>query len=214
MCFVFESQLLWERMVGLSLPFAKFLLPKLGDAFPDDFKNVTPAQLAASFNEVKQPSLIRVEADELTYPLHILLRVELEMGLLDGSVAVNDLPKLWNEKMEKYLGVVPPSDAKGVLQDVHWSSGAFGYFPTYLLGAMYAAQIYAAAQIAIPKLEEQIEKGEFSNLREWLRVEVHEKGSLYDSADELLMAVTGKKLEPDDFVAYLSKKYRTLYGLS
>ena len=125
---IHESQsLLWERMVALGPEFAKFLLPKLGEQFGGQFEGVTPEQLHASFNIVKKPSLIRVESDELTYPLHIILRYELECGLIDGSIEVDDLPRLWNEKMETMLGCTPPDDAKGVLQDVHWSAGAFGY---------------------------------------------------------------------------------------
>jgi carboxypeptidase Taq len=211
---VHESQsLLWERMVALSPSFATFLLPELKREFPKEFEGVTEAQLHASFNIVKNPSVIRVEADELTYPLHILLRTELEIGLMRGSIDVDDLPKLWNEKMKSYLNVDVEDDTRGVLQDVHWSSGAFGYFPTYLLGAMYACQIYETAKKALPTLEHDIAIGKFAPLREWLRVEVHDRGSEFDSADELLMKVTGKPLDADAFTSYLTTKYTKLYGL-
>lgn len=212
---IHESQsLLWERMVALSPQFSEFLLPKLAASFGSHFDGVTPEQLHASFNLVKRPSLIRVEADELTYPLHVILLYELECGLMDGSIEVDDLPKLWNEKMEAMLGCVPESDSKGVLQDVHWSAGAIGYFPTYLLGAAYACQIFDYARSQLPGLEEELVKGEFSRLREWLRTNVHELGSKFDTADELLIAVTGEPLKPDAFIGYLTTKYRALYGLS
>lgn len=211
---VHESQsLLWERMVGLSEPFMHYLLGELKTSFPKEFEDVTPELLYAGFNTVKNPSVIRVEADEVTYPLHVILRTELEMGLLDGSIKVEQLPQLWNEKMKAYLGVDIKKDSEGVLQDVHWSSGAFGYFPTYLIGAILACNIFNAAKRSIDSLEEKIQRGEFSELREWLRVNVHERGSECDSADELMMLVTGKPLDANEFVAYLQDKYTKLYGL-
>jgi carboxypeptidase Taq len=211
---VHESQsLLWERMVALSPSFSTFLLPELKKSFPKEFENVTEAQLHASLNVVRNPSVIRVEADELTYPLHILLRTELEIGLMRGEIAVDDLPKLWNEKMKQYLNVDIEDDSRGVLQDVHWSSGAFGYFPTYLLGAMYACQIFEAAKKALPTLEDDIAKGTFAPLREWLRVNVHDRGSECDSADDLLVLVTGKPLDAEAFTKYLTEKYTKLYNL-
>ena len=211
---VHESQsLLWERMVGLSEPFMHYLLGELKTSFPEEFEDVTPELLYAGFNTVKNPSVIRVEADEVTYPLHVILRTELEMGLLDGSIKVEQLPQLWNEKMKAYLGVDIEKDSEGVLQDVHWSSGAFGYFPTYLIGAILACNIFNAAKRSIDSLEDKIQRGEFSELREWLRVNVHERGSECDSADELMMLVTGKPLDADEFVAYLQDKYAKLYGL-
>ena len=211
---VHESQsLLWERMVALSPSFSTFLLPELKKSFPKEFESVTEAQLHASLNVVRNPSVIRVEADELTYPLHILLRTELEIGLMRGEIAIDDLPKLWNEKMKQYLDVDIEDDSRGVLQDVHWSSGAFGYFPTYLLGAMYACQIYEAAKKALPTLEGDIAKGTFAPLREWLRVNVHDRGSECDSADDLLVLVTGKPLDAEAFTTYLTEKYTKLYDL-
>ena len=169
--------------------------------------------LHASFNTVKKPSFIRVESDELTYPMHVILRYELEQGLIKGDVDVDALPELWNAKMEELLGHRPPDDAKGVLQDVHWSAGAIGYFPTYLLGAMYACQIYETALTKLPGLEDEIRKGEFARLREWLNKNVHALGSSFDSADALLEHVTGKPLDGEAFVKYLREKYTKLYGL-
>lgn len=139
---VHESQsLLWERMVCLRPSFSKYLLPRLSKSFPQLPKDATPDQLYAALNVVRTPSMIRVESDECTYPMHIILRYEIERGIMDGSVAVADLPELWASKMQEYLGCTPASNAEGVLQDVHWSVGAIGYFPTYSLGAMYAAQV-------------------------------------------------------------------------
>lgn len=149
----------------------------------------------------------------MTYTMHVVLRYELERGLMDGSVEVEDLPRLWNEKMEKYLGCVPPNDAQGVLQDVHWSMGLFGYFPTYSLGAMYATQIYLTAKAAIPGLEEQIAAGEFKHLKTWLNENIHEVGSLHTSGDELMRAVTGSILDPEVFLVYIRSKYTALYSL-
>jgi carboxypeptidase Taq len=148
------------------------------------------------------------------YPLHIILRYEVESALVEGSLAVADVPAVWNAKMQEYLGVTPADDAQGCLQDVHWSAGLFGYFPTYTLGAMMAVQIYDAAAAALPGLEAQVAAGEFKPLREWLRTNVHEVGSLYPTADELLVAVTGKPLDPAVFMRYLSAKYKKLYKLA
>jgi Zn-dependent M32 family carboxypeptidase len=154
---VHESQsLLWERMVALSRPFATFLLPRLRARFPQLPADKTADDLYAALNKVSMKSLIRVESDELNYPLHIILRYELESALLAGSVRVEQLPALWNEKMAAYLGVTPDTDAQGVLQDVHWSAGAIGYFPTYSLGAMMACQIFAAAKRDMPALDDDL----------------------------------------------------------
>ncbi|GLC44578.1 hypothetical protein PLESTM_001617300 [Pleodorina starrii] len=211
---VHESQsLLWERMVGLSQPFAEYLLPLLKERFPERFGSATPDQLYESENVIQEPSLIRVEADEVTYPLHIILRYELERGLLEGSVAVEDVPRIWNERMAAYLGAAPPNDAKGCLQDIHWSMGAFGYFPTYTLGAMYATQIYAAAEKDIPDLAHKIRGGDFKPLKSWLNSKIHSLGSLHNSGDELMAAVTGSPLDPAVFLTYLRDKYTHLYKL-
>lgn len=210
---VHESQsLLWERMVALSKPFQHYLLPKLREFFPD-FPDVTPEALYAAQNTIREPSLIRVDADELTYTLHVILRYEIERGLIDGSIKVADVPALWNAKMQDYLGATPPNDAQGCLQDIHWSGGAMGYFPTYTLGAMYAAQIFECAEASIPGLLDSLAKGEFAPLRLWLNEKIHRVGSLYASGDELMIAVTGKPLDPQVYLSYLRKKYTELYKL-
>jgi Zn-dependent M32 family carboxypeptidase len=212
---IHESQsLLWERMVGLSRPFAAYLLPKLQAQFPDAFAGRAPEELYAAMNAVKEVSMIRVEADEVTYPMHVILRFEIEKGLVEGSVDPDDVPALWNEKMKEYLGVEPADDAQGCLQDLHWSMGAIGYFPTYTLGAMSAVQIFDAAKADLPGLDEALAAGDFAPLRGWLKEKVHRLGSLYPSADDLLEVVTGRALDPDVFLRYLEDKYRDIYRLS
>uniref|UniRef100_A0A7S1WYZ1 Carboxypeptidase n=1 Tax=Tetraselmis chuii TaxID=63592 RepID=A0A7S1WYZ1_9CHLO len=211
---IHESQsLLWERMVALSLPFSNYLHPKLAAAFPEMLKGRTPTDLYAAMNVMQERSMIRVESDELTYPLHIILRYELERGLIDGSIQVKDLPELWNAKMTEYLGCTPTSDAEGVLQDVHWSAGAFGYFPTYSLGAMYGCQIYKEAHRCLPSLDSDIAAGNFAPLKEWLNKNIHEVGSLHATGDELMRAVTGSKLDPQVYLNHLTSKYSVAYKL-
>ncbi|KAL6771475.1 hypothetical protein ACKKBG_A26530 [Auxenochlorella protothecoides x Auxenochlorella symbiontica] len=211
---VHESQsLLWERMVGLGRPFAAYLLPKIKAAFPQLPQDRTAEDLYRAVNEVLPRSLIRVEADEVTYPLHIILRYELESELVRGDISVDQLPELWNKKMKEYLGVEPESDAQGVLQDVHWSYGLFGYFPTYSLGAMMAAQIFEAARKDLPDFEAEAAAGNFSKLKAWLNKNIHQVGSLYPSADELLEKVTGSPLDPSILLEHLKSKYSELYGL-
>ena len=209
-----SQSLLWERYVALQKPFQSYLLKKLTTHFPSDFPpTVTSDQLYDAINKVNFDGLIRVESDELTYTMHIILRYEIEKGLIDGSISVSDVPKVWSEKMENYLGVKPSNDSEGCLQDIHWSGGAFGYFPTYSLGAMYAAQIYMCANEHIPNLEEKISKGEFKELKEWLNERIHKLGSLYANGDELLQAVTGKILDPKIFISYLKNKYYKIYKI-
>lgn len=211
---VHESQsLLWERMVALSRPFQTYLLPKIQSFFTDFPFEATPAMLYEAQNTIREPSLIRVESDELTYTLHVILRYEIERGLIDGSIQVHEVPALWNAKMQSYLGATPPNDAAGCLQDIHWAGGAMGYFPTYTLGAMYAAQIYEKARDEIPDLEEGLARGEFAPLRLWLNEKIHRVGSLYASGDELMVAVTGKALDPQVYLSYLRKKYSEIYRL-
>jgi len=209
-----ESQsLLWERCIGLSRPFAAYLLPRLRETFPGAIpEDKTAEDLYIAMNVVSTRSLIRVEADELSYPLHVILRYELESALVRGQLSVAELPAAWNAKMESYLGVTPPTNREGCLQDVHWSSGAFGYFPTYTLGAMMAVQIFDAARAALPTLDADIEAGRFAPLREWLRANVHSKGSLYPSADELMIAATGSPLRPEVYLDFMRKKYAELYA--
>lgn len=209
---IHESQsLLWENVVGRSHAFWVYALPRL-QAHSGGFDDVTPDDLYRAVNRVR-PSLIRVSADEVTYNLHVLLRFELEQQLVDGSLSVADLPDAWNEKMKAYLGIVPTTHAEGVLQDIHWSDGLIGYFPTYTLGAVASVQIYRQAVAEHPGLEEEIEAGRFNTLREWLRERIHRHGSMYRPA-ELLERVTGSRLDAGPFLAYLREKYGALYGLS
>merc|ERR1711879_399476 len=159
-------------------------MPKLRETFPGAFpEDKGPEDLYAAMNVVLESSMIRVEADEVTYPLHVILRFEIEKGLIDGSVEVDEVPTLWNKKMKEYLGVEPADDAQGCLQDLHWSMGAIGYFPTYPLGAMSAVQIFGTAKKELPGLDDAIAAGNFTSLREWLNTNVHSLGSLYPKAD-------------------------------
>eukprot|EP01117_Protostelium_nocturnum_P019501 TRINITY_DN8469_c0_g1_i2.p1 TRINITY_DN8469_c0_g1~~TRINITY_DN8469_c0_g1_i2.p1 ORF type:complete len:549 (+),score=205.68 TRINITY_DN8469_c0_g1_i2:30-1676(+) len=210
---VHESQsLLWERMVGLSLPFWSHYWPKLQSAFPQLDSSVTFEQFYRLINESK-PGFIRVEADEVTYPMHIILRYEIEKDLISGKIQVDQLPQIWNEKMKQYLGIVPKDDSEGVLQDVHWSSGSFGYFPTYTLGAIYACQYFQQAEKEIPDLNEKMAAGDFKALRAWLKEKIHQKGSFTPSGDELVKQITGSGLNATQFIEYLTKKYTKLYNL-
>ena len=159
-----------------------------------------------------QPSLVRVEADEATYNLHIMLRMELEIALLEGSLAVKDLPEAWNARMQEYLGLTPPHDGLGVLQDVHWSGGAIGYFPTYALGNLVSAQVWQCVCAEIPDLEQQIENAEFSALLDWLRQNIHRHGAKFEPKD-LLRRVTGSEIDPQPYLEYLSAKYSEIYRL-
>jgi len=160
---------------------------------------------------VVQPSLIRVEADEVTYGLHIILRFELEKMIIEDNVQVDELPGLWNEKMENLLGIVPPNDKEGILQDIHWTSG-FGYFPTYALGNLYAGQIYHYALKENPSLPQDYEKGDFSNLLDYLKRNVHQYGNIYKAPD-LIKKITGEDLNPDYFIKYVEDKYYPIYGI-
>jgi carboxypeptidase Taq len=156
--------------------------------------------------------LIRVEADELTYNLHIMLRFEIEQDLIEGKTKPEDLPSIWNRKMEEYLGIVPPTDAEGVLQDVHWSFGAFGYFPTYTLGNLYSVQFFEQAMRELPNLEDEIAAGQLMGLRRWLEQKIHRWGRMFTPA-HLAERVTGSTINPEPFLNYAEKKYGELYQL-
>ncbi len=209
---IHESQSrLWENCIGRSRPFWRFFYPLLQQMFPDQLSGVELEQFYAAINRAK-PSLIRVEADELTYNLHIMLRFEIEQDLIEGRIQVEDLPALWNRKMQEYLGIAPETDAEGVLQDVHWSLGSIGYFPTYTLGNLYAVQFYDQARLEIPDLDAQIESGQLIGLRRWLEQNIHRWGRMF-TPDHLVQRVTGKHLSPEPFLAYLERKYGELYKL-
>ena len=207
---IHESQSrLWENNVGRSRSFWQHHFPLLRTYFPEQFQHVEPAHFYKGINRV-QPSLIRTEADELTYHFHVMIRYELEKGLIEGSVQTHEIPAYWNELYEKYLGIGVPDDRHGCLQDVHWSHGSFGYFPTYSLGSLYAAQFYDAACKQIPDLEQHILNGRTRPLLEWLRDRVHRHGRKYTS-DELCKNITGESLNSVYYLEYASKKYRDIY---
>jgi carboxypeptidase Taq len=209
---IHESQSrLWENNVGRSLLYWKANYPKLQNAFPENLKSVNTEDFYKAMNIVK-PSLIRTSADELTYHFHVLIRFEIEKALIEGLIEVNELPAYWNQKYKEYLGIEVPNDSSGVLQDIHWSHGSFGYFPTYSLGSFYAAQFFAQAKKEITGLEAEIEKGNMKPLLDWLREKVHRHGKYY-SAEELCIAISGEKLNFKYFMDYATKKYTKLYDL-
>jgi carboxypeptidase Taq len=203
---IHESQSrLWENLVGRSRPFWNFFYPRVQEAFPEQLKDIELGDFIAGINRVR-PSLIRIKADEVTYGMHVILRFELEQDVVNGRVAVRDLPTAWNEKMNEYLGVDVPNDAQGVLQDTHWASGHIGYFSTYLLGTVMSVQIWEKVLEDVSDLEEQIERGEFSALREWLGEHVHSLGRKF-SPQETLRRAAGSTIDPKPYLAYLRSKY-------
>ncbi len=209
---IHESQSrLWENCVGRSRPFWRCFFPMLRQTFPDQLADMDAERFYAAINRVK-PSLIRVEADELTYNLHIMLRFEIELDLLEDRARVEDLPGLWRDRMKQYLNVVPDTDADGVLQDVHWSLGAFGYFPTYTLGNLYSVQFFNQAQVDLPNLTAEIEAGHLTVLTKWLNQKIHRWGRTF-TTDHLLQRVTGQPLTPEPFLAYLETKFGELYDV-
>jgi carboxypeptidase Taq len=208
-----ESQSrLWENLVGRSRSFWRRFYPGLRETFPDALDGMDEESFYRAVNRVI-PSLIRVEADETTYSLHVIVRFELEQEIVNGNAELRDLPEAWNAKMKEYLGIDVPDDARGVLQDIHWSGGSFGYFPTYALGSVMSVQIWEAAMRAIPDLEEQVEAGEFVALREWLRENVHQHGRKFTPKETLERAVGGP-IDPEPYLAYLEAKVGEIYGLS
>ena len=210
---IHESQsLFWERMIAQQKSFCSHYLDLFCETFPESLNGVDAQTFYEGINASK-PSFIRVEADEVTYPMHVIIRYEIEKGLFDGTVAVDQLPEIWNNKMEEYLGVRPPSDRLGVLQDVHWSGGSFGYFPSYTLGAMYAVQFYNSLKKTNLNLEEEIERGNFSPIKNWLNKNIHSQGRLY-STEDLMRKVTGEPLNPEYFISYLKEKYHKIYRVN
>jgi carboxypeptidase Taq len=207
-----ESQSrMWENMVGRGRPFCGVLAPRIGELAGGELAHVDAGQLFAAVNRVK-PTFIRVEADEATYALHIVLRFELEQQLIEGSLQVSDLPEAWNARFEEYFGIKVTDDADGVLQDVHWSAGMFGYFPTYALGNLIAGQLWERAHADLPQLDAQLGAGELSPLREWLREHIHRYGAKYTTS-ELLQRETGAPISVGPFVRYLRAKLSEVYGL-
>ncbi len=200
----------WENIIGRSLPFWEYYFPKLKDMFPNQLRDVNLEQFYKGINKV-EPSMIRVDADEVTYPLHIILRFELELALISGELAVKDLPEAWNSKMEELLGIRPENDAEGVLQDVHWSFGAIGYFPTYALGNLYGAQFFNSMKKSLGNVDDLIKQGDFGIILGWLRENIHQYGSIF-TAEELCINATGEPLNPVYCSKYLENKYRSIYG--
>ena len=203
---IHESQSrLWENLVGRSLPFWRLFYPRLQETYPEQLGGVDLERFHAGIHAVK-PSLIRIQADEVTYGTHVMLRFELEQDIVEGRVELRDLPQRWNEKMWDYLGVEVPDDGHGVLQDVHWSGGSIGYFSTYLIGTVASVQIWQAANRDLPELSEQVGRGEFAPLREWLGEHVHALGRKF-SPQETLRRATGSSLSAQPYLEYLRANY-------
>lgn len=210
---VHESQSrMWENQVGRSQAFWEFFLPKAKKAFSPIWDDVSSSDAFGAANVV-QPSLIRVEADEATYNLHILVRFELEQALVSGDLPLTDLPGAWRQKYRELVGIEPTDDRNGCLQDVHWSAGLFGYFPTYTLGNLFAAQLFEAAERELGDLQDSFRRGEFHLLRDWLRRRVHEAGRTRKASD-LIAAVTGQKVDSEPLLRHLKNKLLPLYGIS
>jgi carboxypeptidase Taq len=205
-----ESQSrLWENLIGRSRPFWQRYYPRLQSIFPERLSNVTIDAFYRAVNRV-EPGAIRVEADEVTYNLHIMLRFEIEKALLEGRTATVDLPEIWHAKMKEYLGVTPANDAVGVLQDIHWSLGAFGYFPTYALGNLMSTQIFEKAARDLTDIEEHVAEGRFVELLAWLREHIHRHGRTMDAL-EILEQATGRGLGAGSWLGYVRRKYGQLY---
>jgi carboxypeptidase Taq len=209
---IHESQSrMWENLIGRSRPFVDFLMPRLRRRFKGQMKGVSAGEFYRALNRVKATP-IRVEADEVTYNLHILLRYEIEKGLIDGSIRVKELPKLWNERMRHYLGITPKDDAHGVLQDTHWASGLVGYFPTYLLGNLYASQLWDRLRRDVSSVDLRISRGDFAPILSWLRRKIHVHGRRY-TPTELIRRATAKAPSAVHFLDYLKRKYGEIYRI-
>ena len=193
----------WELMIGLGKPLWRYIHKKYH--LSSNYLN-----WYSTINQIKN-SPIRIESSEIFYCLHIILRFEIEKGLIDGSIKIKDLPKIWNAKMKEYLNITPKSDKEGVLQDVHWTQGYFGYFPSYALGTIYSAQLYQALKKQIPNFEKEIEIGDFTIIKAWLRENIHKYGST-KIAEEIIKNATGDGLNPQVFIEYLNNKYKDIYS--
>ena len=209
---IHESQSrLWENQIGRSLEFCEWVIPLWREFFPGKMDDVTPEMLWRSVNQI-QPSFIRTESDEATYNLHIMIRYELEKMMIEGDIEVDQIPDIWNEYYDRYLGISPPNRKLGVLQDIHWCMGAVGYFPTYTLGNLYAAQLLESARNDIVDHDENIRNGMFGPLLDWMRKKIHTRGSILEPA-ELIEEATGRPPTPEPFVSYLASKVSRLYGI-
>ncbi len=201
----------YENLIGRSRPFWSHYYPRLQHYFPAQLDDISSETFYKAINKV-EPSLIRVEADEATYNLHIMLRLELEIALIEGSLQVKDLPEAWNNGMQEYLGITPPSDALGVLQDVHWSQGYLGYFSTYALGNLISVQLWDCMREDIPDVDTRIERGEFDAIKAWQKDKVHRHGAKFEP-QELVQRITGHKIDHRPYMRYLTDKYTEIYQL-
>jgi carboxypeptidase Taq len=209
---VHESQSrMWENIVGRSREFWVWALPQLRAVFPQQLEGVSLDAFYKAINKVER-SFIRVEADEATYNLHIILRFEIEQDLLNGTLKPADLPEAWNSKFQAFFGITPPTDTLGVLQDVHWSAGLVGYFATYALGNLLSVQYYEQALKDHPNLPEEISQGKFDTLRQWLNTHIHQHGRKFTAA-ELTQRITGSAIDPAPYMNYLKTKFSGVYGL-
>lgn len=209
---IHESQSrLWENLVGRSKEFWTFFYPSMQMLFPEYLGDLSMNDFYRGINKV-EPSMIRVEADEATYNMHIMLRLEIEMGLMEGTMEVKDLPEIWNAKMQNYLGITPANDAEGVLQDVHWSGGMIGYFPTYALGNLASVQLWDKMVEENPNIPDEIAQGKFDTILGWMREHVHQYGAKYEP-QEIMMMATGSKITPEPYIKYLQTKYGEIYNL-
>ncbi len=209
---VHESQSrFWENIVGRSLEFCKLVFPKLQEIFPEQLSDVTAEEFYAAVNKVES-DLIRIEADELTYSMHIMIRYEIEKQIMSGALSMDELPAVWNKLYKEYLGVEVPDDTNGILQDVHWSLGYFGYFPSYSIGSAYSAQITAALEKDL-NLNELISKGDLSPILEWLTERIYKHGKML-SPSEVIQNCCGEDFDPKYYVEYLTNKYSKIYGLN
>ena len=209
---VHESQSrFWENLIGRSQAFWQFAFPIVQMLFPEHLANLSLEQFYRGINRV-EPSLIRIEADEATYNLHIMLRFEIETDLIEGKLQAKDLPEIWNSRMQAYLGVTPPDDSSGVLQDVHWSGGMIGYFPTYALGNLISAQWWEKMVADHPDIPNEIAAGNFAPVLAWMRENVHRYASRYDPQD-LVQKITGSRINPEPYMRYLEQKYSQIYQL-
>ncbi|MBL7999352.1 MAG: carboxypeptidase M32 [Candidatus Kapabacteria bacterium] len=210
---IHESQsLFWENVIARSEEFWQWGLPLLKDYFPEQLSGVSAFEFYKAINTI-EPSLIRIEADEVTYNIHIIIRFEIEEQLINGSLNVEDIPAVWNAKMKEYLGITPPNDAKGCLQDIHWSFGGFGYFPSYTLGKLYAAMLRKQLLSDIPGISDEIRRGHFKPILAWLREKIHYHGKTM-TPNELIVSITGRQLTEADFLDYARQKAERVYEMS
>ena len=208
---IHESQSrLYENIIGRSQEFWTYMLPKLKQIASPALSDVSLSQFVHAINKV-EPSKIRIEADEVTYNMHVIIRFQIEKDLFTDKIAVNELPEIWNQKYKEQLGVNVENDSEGVMQDTHWASGLYGYFPTYALGNIYSGQMLAALALDVPDWRSQLAQGNLEGIKAWLTKNVHSQGDLYDPAD-LIKRITGKTLDAEPYLEYLGEKYSRLYG--